>query len=291
MNERHDIPTRWTIRNILQWTARYFSQKGVAAPRLDAEVLLAHALGVDRLFLYLNLDQPLPGPERARYRTLAARRAGREPVALITGTKEFWSIPFKISRGVLIPRPDTETLVQAVLDHAANLPAPRILEIGTGSGCVATATAHEKQDARITATDVSLVALSLAAENLKAAGVSNCVRLLCCDIFDALRPGPNFELICSNPPYVPSGVIPTLEPEAARFEPELALDGGPDGLDVIRRVAARAGDFLKEGGALILEIGDGQEESVERILADAGFRAPRIFKDLAGRPRVVRGLK
>jgi len=280
----------WTIGTILEWTTGYFTQKGIVSARLDAEVLLAYALEVERLYLYLNRDRPLSSAERQRYRTLVGRRARREPLALITGTKEFWSIPFRIVPGVLIPRPETELLVEAVLDQIKDVPSPALLEIGTGSGAVAVAVARECPRAHILATDVDTGALKIAALSARNAGVAEAIGLVASDLFSALRPGPMFDVICSNPPYVPSGAVDTLAPEIADFEPRRALDGGPDGLDVIRRLVEDAGGFLREHGVLILEIGDQQETSVKEILGLKGsFRDIQVFSDLSGKPRVVKG--
>lgn len=287
-NSQSSIP--WTIGTTLEWTTGYFAQKGIVSPRLDAEVLLAHALGVERLYLYLNRDRPLSSAERERYRSLVGRRARREPLALITGTKEFWSIPFRIVPGVLIPRPETELLVEVVEAQIKDLPSPALLEIGTGSGAVAVAVARECPRAHILATDIDLPALKTAAGNARNAGVAEAIGFIASNFFAALRPGPMFDVICSNPPYVPSGVIDTLEPEIVNFEPHRALDGGPDGLDVIQLLTVDAGRFLKEHGALILEIGDDQEESVKEILSLQGaFSNIQIFRDLSGKPRVVKG--
>lgn len=280
----------WTIGAILEWTAGYFTQKGIVSARLDAEVLLASALGVERLYLYLNRERPLSSDERERYRTLVGRRARREPLALITGTKEFWSIPLRIIPGVLIPRPETELLVEVVAAQIKNLPSPALLEIGTGSGAVAIALARECPHAHILATDIHVPGLNTAAVNARNAGVAQGIGFVASNFFDALRPGQMFDVICSNPPYVPSGVIDTLEPEIVNFEPRRALDGGPDGLDVIRLLAENSGRFLREQGALILEIGDEQEEAVQEILSLRGaLRNIQILRDLSGKPRVVKG--
>jgi release factor glutamine methyltransferase len=290
MNEPQRKPARWTIEDVLLWTTRHFSKKGIASPRLDAEVLLAHALNVDRLHLYLNLDAPLLPEERDRYRVLVERRARREPVALIIGQKEFWSIPLRIPSGVLIPRPETELLVEAVLAEIGGLDAPTILEIGTGSGAVSIALARENPRARIVATDIDLLALRAAADNARDAGVDSSITFVASDLFSAFRPDTRFDVICSNPPYIPHDVIPSLEPEISRFEPRRALDGGADGLEIVRRILRDAGDFLCQTGALVLEIGDGQAPAVREIFLSVGkFREIRILPDLAGRPRVAKG--
>jgi len=290
MNNRSIESGPWTVARALQWTTAYFTRKGIQTPRLDGEVLLAHALNTDRLQLYLDFDRPLLPAERERYRQFVARRGRREPVALITGTKEFWSIPFRVVPGVLIPRPDTEILVQAVLDEIRRLASPRIFEIGTGSGAITVAIAKDRPDARLIATDSDLVSVQTASTNAKGAGVSTSVAFLAMDLFSALRPETRFDVICANPPYVRSDAIPTLEPEIVNFEPVRALDGGEDGLHVIRQIAHEAGAFLNAGGWLILEIGDEQGDLAKEILAGAGITENiQVLPDLAGRPRVVEG--
>lgn len=289
MDERQNIPARWTIKDVLEWTAGYFRKKGITTARLDAEVLLAHCLGVDRLHLYLNLDRPLKQEERIRYRELIRRRAMREPVALIRGVKEFWSLRLRAAPGVLIPRPDTEALVEAVLEELRDRPVPNILEIGTGSGAIAVAIALENRSARIVATDIDRLALEAARFNAENLGVSGCIDFVASDLFTALREGSKFDVICCNPPYIPSDVIPTLEPEI-NFEPRRALDGGPDGLNVIRQLVSQARNYLAERGVLIIEIGSEQEAWVREMFETlGGLHDVHTFPDLSGKPRVVSG--
>ncbi len=280
----------WTVKDVLEWTADYFRTKGIRTSRLDAEVLLAHSLGVDRLQLYLNLDRPLVPSERARYRELIQRRARREPVAQIVGSKEFWSIPFRTAPGVLIPRPDTETLVEVVLGEIKIKNQPKLLEIGTGSGAVAVAVLKESPGVRVVATDINTRALQITRLNAENAGVFKSLDLVAMDLFEALRSETEFDVICSNPPYIAAGEIPGLEPEVRDFEPLLALDGGPDGLDVIRRLAVGSKGHLAKGGKLILEIGEGQADAVGDILCQmAGLSKVETFRDLAGIIRVIKG--
>ncbi|MBI5571056.1 MAG: peptide chain release factor N(5)-glutamine methyltransferase [Desulfomonile tiedjei] len=283
-------PVRWTIQDVLAWTTDYFKKKGIPSARLDAEILLAHALGVDRLHLYLSMDRPLRPDERSQFRDVVRRRAGREPVALITGKKEFWSIQLRTVPGILIPRPDTEILVEAVVEEIRDNPTPTIMEIGTGSGAIAVAVARENPRATVVATDVNPLAVSTARLNADDAGVGERVRFVACDLFEAIRPAAAFDVICSNPPYIPRDEIPSLEPEITQFEPIRALDGGPDGLDVIRALAAQAPLRLKPGGALVLEIGETQEIAVRELFSSlAGLQEIRTLRDLAGKPRVVKG--
>ena len=275
----------WTRMELLRWTADFFRQHGVAQPRLDAELLLAHVLGGSRMDLYLAFEQPLAEAERAQYRELVRRRAKeRVPVAYLTGKREFWSLSSRVSEDVLIPRPETETLVQAALDQKPR----RVLELGTGSGCIAAALARELPGAEIVAVDVSPRALELARENLAALGLGDRVELVLADGLRDLEPAGRFDLVVSNPPYVAKAELETLVPEV-RHEPLLALDGGVDGLDLIRRLCAEAPAVLERPGALALEGGDGQAADVGELLRRSGAAGVETKSDLAGIPRVVLG--
>ena len=271
----------WTPLELVRWTGEYFRTHGVESPRLDAELLLAHVLGARRIDLYLRFDQPLQAEERAVYRELVRRRAReRVPVAYLTGTREFWSRPLRVTPDVLIPRPETEGLVQL----AAKLAPRRAADIGTGSGAIALALALELPEVEITAVDVSEAALAVARENLAAHGVAERVTLRCGRGLAPLEG--RFDLIASNPPYVPSAELDGLAPEL-RHEPRLALDGGPDGLDVIRELAAAAREKLVPGGHLVLEIGADQGARTSELLSAAGAAHVEVQPDLAGRDRVV----
>jgi release factor glutamine methyltransferase len=195
----------------------------------------------------------------------------------------------QIEPGILIPRPETEILVEVVLQEIKENPAPKVLEIGTGSGAVAIALAKDNPRVEVVATDTDFKVLLVAQANAREAKVERSVHFIATDLFDAIRPGPYFDVICSNPPYVPTDIIPTLDPDVRNFEPIRALDGGADGLDVIRRLAVHAKNFLNRPGAVMLEFGDEQEASVRRILVSAGFEVVRIFRDLSGKPRVIKG--
>jgi release factor glutamine methyltransferase len=281
---------RWTIKDVLEWTSSHFRDKGIDTPRLDAEILLAHALGTDRVYLYMNLDRPLSQEERKQFREYVIRRGSREPVALITGVKEFWSIPFIVSPGVLIPRPDTEILVQAVLEEVRDIASPYILEIGTGSGAIAVSLVKENPAVHILAIDIDSTSLEIAQQNAEAAGVAQSIVCVQSDLFHNVELDRKFHVICSNPPYIPSGEIHGLQPEIKDYEPTRALDGGYDGLDIIRGIAVQAKTYLKPGGALILEFGDGQEQALKAILSnEGGFSDTCILRDLAGNPRVAKG--
>lgn len=270
-----------TPPDLVSRTAGYFERYGVERPRLDAEVLLAHVLGLSRIDLYVQFERPVSTDERDRYRELVRSRArDRMPVAYLTGEREFWSRPFRVTPEVLIPRPETELLVRC----AADLAPRRVAEIGTGSGAVAAALACELPEAEITAVDCSEGALAVAAENLERLGVADRVTLVAGNCTEPLSG--TYDALVSNPPYIPSDVLEGLEPEV-RHEPRLALDGGSDGLDLLRRLAASA-PALVPGGWLLLEIGCGQAEAVAGLLNDAGAMEVAAEKDLAGIERVLR---
>ena len=276
----------WTVLRLLTWCRDYFADKNIDSPRLDAELLLAHVLGCDRVGLYLRYDQPLQPDELAQFRELVRRRAAREPVAHLLGTKEFYGLSFLTDRRALVPRPETEILVDAVL---AALPADqpqRLCEIGIGSGCLAIALLTKRPEWTIAATDTSADALNLAGENATRHGVSERLELREVDLIadDAGL----FDAVVSNPPYVPAADCETTMPEVARFDPRSALDGGADGLDIVRRLIARSPDHLHPGGLLALEIGIDQAAAVKALLTDDGrYEQIEISRDLAGIERVV----
>ena len=270
-----------TPLELVSRTAGYFERHGIDRPRLDAEVLLAHVLGLSRIDLYVHFERPVGAGERDRYRELVRSRArDRVPVAYLTGEQEFWSRPFLVTPEVLIPRPETELLVRC----AADLAPRRVAEVGVGSGAVAGALACELPEAEIAAVDCCEAALAVAAENLERLGVADRITLLCGNCTEPLSG--TFDLLVSNPPYVPTDALAGLQPEV-RHEPRLALDGGPDGLDLVRRLAERA-PALVPGGWLLLEIGCGQTAAVADLLRDAGACEVAVEKDLAGIERVMR---
>ncbi|MCP4006177.1 MAG: peptide chain release factor N(5)-glutamine methyltransferase [bacterium] len=274
----------WTLLSLLRWTTGFFQEHEIETARLDAEVLLAHVLGMKRLDLYLAFDQPVATADRASFRELVRRRAkDRTPVAYLTGVREFWSMPFRVSEDVLIPRPDTETLVRAAVELAPR----RVVELGTGSGCVSAALARELPEAEIVAIECSDAALAVATRNLEALELGGRVKLV--QSADLSGLGGGFDLIISNPPYIPEADLATLQPEV-RCEPQLALDGGPDGLRVIREIAAQAPDCLKRPGFVALEIGIGQASAVEQVLRDSGADEVAIIQDLAGVDRVIQAV-
>jgi release factor glutamine methyltransferase len=275
----------WTVLKLLRWTADYFSGRSIDAPRLTAELLLADTLGLDRVGLYVNFERPLQADELAAFRARVKRRAAREPLAYILGHAEFWSLPLKVTPAVLIPRPDTELLVEAALPRLGA--GSHILDIGTGSGALAIALAHECPQCRVTAIDVSPAALAVALENARMNRVAERIDLVQQDL--ARLPAGPFDLIVANPPYIPSGELATLMPEVRDFEPSLALDGGPDGLAAYRAIAAQAGTALAVGGWLLAEVGAGQAAAVQALFAAAGLTDTFVSRDLAGIERVVGG--
>lgn len=276
----------WSVLRLLRWTADYFTGRGIDAPRLDAELLLADTLGLDRVGLYVNFERPLQTDELAAFRERVKRRAGREPLAYILGHTEFWSLPLKVTPAVLIPRPDTELLVEEALPRLADGPR-QVLDIGTGSGALAIALAHERPECTVTAIDVSMAALEVAAENARANGVAERIRFVPGDL-GALPAGP-FDLMVANPPYIPSGELATLMPEVRDFEPLLALDGGADGLAAYRAIAVQTDTVVTVGGWLLVEVGAGQAAAVQTLFAAAGLTDIFVSRDLAGIERVVGG--
>ncbi len=272
----------WTPLKLIAWTQGYFARSGVDAPRLTAELLLAHALGCDRLRLYLDFDKPLAEPELARYRALLQRRATREPTAYLLGTKEFYGRGFRSDARALIPRPETEHVVEAALGC---LPAGGgALDLCTGSGCVGITLALERPGARVLASDLSADALALARENAERLGAG--LELLQGDLFAPVPADLRFDVITANPPYVPTSELSGLAPELHR-EPVLALDGGVDGLSVTRRLVADAPARLRPGGVLVVEMHESHAETLPALCLEAGFAAAEARRDLAGLPRLV----
>jgi len=276
----------WTIRDVLAWTAEDLASRHISSARLDAEVLLAHVLETDRLGLYLDLDRPLGEPERVAYREMIARRRQREPVAYLTGEKEFWSLSFTVSPDVLIPRPDTEVLVEEALEVLpADAGGVRVVDVGTGSGCVAMAVASERPALRVLALDIDPRAAAVAAHNASRLELSDRVDVVVGDLLDPV--GGGVALVVANLPYIPTDVLLTLEPEVSRWEPRHALDGGADGLRELSRMVSSAADVVVPGGALALEIGnDQQADQVASLLEDA-WRLVKVRRDYSGAKRVV----
>jgi release factor glutamine methyltransferase len=284
----------WTVRRLLEWTTPFFTRKGVDSPRLSAELLLAHVLAVPRIKLYTDYERPLDAGQLGVYRDLVRRAAEEEPVAYLTGRAHFFSLEFGVSRDVLIPRPDTETLVENVIQlirHRADFASPRVLDLCTGSGCIAAAIAHNVKDAVLVATDISPAAVAIARENLERLGLAQRVVVEEGDLFAPLQRMVDrqpFHLLVANPPYIPTGQIPQLDRSVREYEPLSALDGGLDGLSIHRRILAESPAHLFSGAQIFLEIAFDQAELARQIAGEhPEFADVRILKDQAGNHRVL----
>ncbi|MBW1608191.1 MAG: peptide chain release factor N(5)-glutamine methyltransferase [Deltaproteobacteria bacterium] len=295
-NPTNSIKPEWTIIKLLKWTTSYFKSREIESPRATAEILLAHILELKRIDLYLQYDQPLCAEELSRFKALIKRRVKREPVAYILGFKEFWSMDFAVTKDVLIPRPETEFLVEAGLKllpegsmSKQNLTRKRILELGTGSGAVILALASMRPHHLFFASDRAIAAAVQAKQNAERHALHGCVIFFCSDWFGTFGNGkPVFDVIVSNPPYVPSGVIAGLKPEINRYEPISALDGGEDGLSSLRSIVNAAHRHLCREGCLLLEIGHDQKDDILKIIEQSGNYEKVIFtKDYSGYDRIV----
>ena len=285
-------PEPWSIKRVLAWATDDFKRRSNKTARLDAELLLGEALGFDRIQLIIQSERPLTESELRRYRELHKRRRVGEPIAYILGRREFFGLPLVVDPRVLIPRPDSEILVETALNGTRDRHLyGRMLDLCTGSGCVAIAFAKERPTWRVSAVDLSPDAARVARENVRRSGVVHNLAVLEGDLFAPLPADAAFELITGNPPYIPSADIAGLDADVRDFEPRLALDGGTDGLVITRRVVAEAGRYLTPGGLLALEGGFDQAPAVAELLAAHGFTDIRRSKDLAGIERVVSGRK
>jgi release factor glutamine methyltransferase len=277
---------RWTVRKVISWTSSHFEKQKVDAPRLTAEMLLAHLLNTDRVKLYVDLDRPLEKSELAAYRGLIQRRISGEPTQYLVGNKQFYNRRFAVDPRVLIPRPETELLVEAVLREVPEDAALQVLDLCTGSGCIGITLACERMGLSVTLVDVSPGACEVATANAAALGAADRVNVLQGDLFAPLPAGQRYAVITANAPYVKSAELKGLQREVQK-EPTLALDGGPEGLTVIARIAAEARAWLEDGGRLALEIGDAQGPQVKDILVRAGYRDVVIERDLARLDRLA----
>ncbi len=278
-----------TVCEVIQRSTEFLQRHGVESPRLQAELLLAHLLHLPRLQLYLNHDRALAEPELTALRALVQRRAKREPLQHLVGSTSFGGLEISVSPAALIPRPETETLAElaaAALAKSA-APTPVALDFGTGTGCLAIALATQCKSARLHALDISEAALTLARANAQRHGLAERISFHPGDGFSALAAGLLFDLIVSNPPYIPTAEITTLQAEVRDFDPRAALDGGADGLDFYRLLAHEAPAWLVAGGGLFAEFGDGQETALRSLFTDSGWRAVAIHRDLTERPRVL----
>jgi release factor glutamine methyltransferase len=278
----------WTTLGVLDWTTQRFTEAGITSPRLEAQILLAFVLRCTRTQLYMNFDKPLGEPELAAYRGLIKRRLAGESVSYLVGEAEFWGLPFTVDASVLVPRPDTETVIEVVRgvrpDRAA---ACRILDLCTGSGAIAVSLAREYPAARVVATELSPPAAAIARLNAERNGVADRVEVREGDLFAPVA-GEPFDVITANPPYIATAVIATLSAEVRR-EPALALDGGADGLAFYDRICGAARAHLTDGGALVVEHGYDQADAVRARFEAAGFTSVTLVPDLAKHPRVTWG--
>jgi release factor glutamine methyltransferase len=280
------VSESWTLLKLLRWTTDYFADKGVDNPRLDAELLLAHVLQLDRVGLYLNFERPLNAAELDVIRPLVKRRGQREPLQYLIGHTEFWSLRFEVTPAVLIPRADTEILVEEALNRAAD--TGNMLDVGTGSGAIAISLARELPDWQITGLDISTAALDVARRNAEKNEVGGQVQFLHGDL--AELPQQQYDLIVSNPPYIAQAEWDRLMPEVRCFEPQQALLAADNGLDCYRQLAGQAESRLRPGGWLLVEIGWQQAATVQQLFAAAGLQDIFVRDDYAGQPRVVGGL-
>ena len=275
---------------MLAWATEDFRQRNAETARLDAELLLAHALGVDRIQLIVDRERPLAPDELGRYRELIKRRRTGEPIAYIRKQREFYALGFRVDASVLVPRPDTETLLEVALERTEPLNLfGRALDLCTGSGCVAIAFAHHRPAWEVTASDISADAVDVARKNALRLGVIPAVRVRQGDLFEVVQEHERFDLITANPPYVPTREWEALERGIREFEPRLALDGGDDGLDYLRRIVQTAPVHVEPGGVLAVEVGYDQAEQVAALFEAAGFVDIDLRRDYGGHQRVVSG--
>ena len=276
----------WRIKDLLEWTAGYFAEKGLASSRLEADILLAHALQKDRVYLYANYERPVDAEERELFRKSIRRRVKGEPIAYITGHKEFMSLDFMVTSAVLIPRPDTEVLVETALEIAREEGMRWICDVGTGSGAIAVSLAKLLgETVSVYAVDISWEALEIARQN--AAFHGTCIDFSQGDLLAGFPAEQKIDLIIANLPYVPREVWAELDPGVRDFEPELALVAAGDGLELYRRLLPQVQDILRPGGTLLLEIDPGQAGAAQAMMQ--GFEEIMMIQDFAGRDRVVRG--
>ena len=283
--------SQWTILDLIKWTTTYFDSHQIDCPRLTVELLLAHVLGIERIDLYLRFDQPLSADELAHFKQLIKRRLNREPLAYILGRRDFWEMTVAVDQNVLIPRPETEFLVEAALNlipESSNARRMRILELGTGSGAIILSLAAGRPGHLFYASDMDFNALKVARKNAGANQLAGHVGFFAANWFAPIQATAEFDLIVSNPPYIPANDIAGLAPEIYNYEPELALDGGADGLTEIRHIIESAPPHLSEGGRLLIEIGNGQSVAVQALIEAAqGLQLIRIIQDYGGYNRVV----
>ncbi|RYZ04803.1 MAG: peptide chain release factor N(5)-glutamine methyltransferase [Myxococcales bacterium] len=279
----------WSIKRVLTWAADDLKRRGNDSARLDVELLLGHVLGLDRIGLILHSERPLSGPELSRFRELFKRRRTGEPVAYLLGAREFYGLSLRVDARVLVPRPDSERLVEIALERTrARSMLGQALDMCTGSGCIAIAFARHRPTWSVTASDISEGALEVARDNAHRTGAIRNLRFVSGSLFTPVA-GLRFDLVTANPPYIPAGDIQGLPVDVRDFEPRLALDGGPDGLDLVRDIVREAPAHLTPGGLLALEIAFDQGPRTAALLREHGYAEVTVAKDLGGRDRVVSG--
>ena len=284
-----DAPKAWTIGSLVKWAVEDFRARGIENPRLDAELLVAHALKIDRMRVILDAARPLEGSDLVTLRDLVKRRRAFEPIAYLRGHREFYGLEFRVDKRVLVPRPDTETLVDAALARTAHVSmSMRQLDLCTGSGCVAIAMARQRPTAKVFASDVSADALTVARSNALRLGAYN-VAFVETDLFAAFA-GKRFDVITANPPYIPTAELATLQPDVRDHEPRLALDGGEDGLALVRRIIDAAPEHLFPGGVLAIEVGAGEAPETVALFEARGLGDVQVHRDIARIERVVSGV-
>jgi release factor glutamine methyltransferase len=286
----------WTIKKLLDWTVSHFIEKNIDSPRLTAELILSFVLKMERIELYTHFDQPIKKPQLDRLHSLIKRCLQNEPVQYLVGRCEFYSLSFKVSPACLIPRPETELLVERAIEFLrSRTGAQFVCDLCTGCGCIAVAIAKNFSDAKIIATDICDKALSVAAENIKKYELDRRIELLQGDLFQPVISQldvKEFDLIVCNPPYVSGAEYEKLDAKVKNYEPKLALDGGTNGLDIYRRIAAGAGSHLKKDGALLLEIGFIQGQEVKKLLEDTNtFRQVKVEKGFNNNDRIATAIK
>jgi release factor glutamine methyltransferase len=286
----------WTIQKLLNWVAEYFKNKGVDSPRLSAELLLSHILHLKRIELYTQFNKIVEQDKLTELRELVRRAAQHEPIAYLTGKKEFYSLEFEITKDCFIPRPETEMLVERAIEFLRNRNGVQLVcDLCTGCACIAVAIARNFVDCRIVATDISDAALDVAKRNVIKHGLGNRIKLLKGDLFEPIIPGlgpAKFDLVVCNPPYVSEPEFEKLPPNVKDFEPRSTLTAGPDGLDVIKRVIAGAGQFLKPAAALMLEIANEHGPTVAKLLEESAcFKTVTIEKDYQKLDRLAIAVK
>lgn len=282
----------WTVGRLLNWTTDFLRGKGSDSPRLDAEVLLAHARGCQRIELYTAFEEEPPEEIRTAFRELVKRRAEGAPVAYLVGKREFFSLAFDVTPDVLIPRPETELLVVRALDLCRTLASSHIADVGTGSGILAVCCAKHLPQCHVSALDISPAALKVAQRNAAKHGVAERIEFLESDLLAACPPEARFDLILSNPPYVSTAEMAELDPEVRNHEPHMALDGGAEGVEVIQRLVSEAAERLERGGWLLVEVSPMNAARVEQLIdGAAGLARHATINDLAQHPRVVQAQK